>query len=135
MYALTYLLIPQLVSAAAINGRGNPNRAAYFLNNDPAGASIVSLKINPNDGTLSSPVVTWTGGKGLYGLTASSTGGAPAAGGAGMNQDPLMGITLKSSRYLVYSRLCSCLSGCECRIPSIDSIANQSTVSLHCQSW
>jgi hypothetical protein len=135
MHALTYLLIPQLVSAVAINGRGNPNRAAYFLNNDPAGASIVSLKINPNDGTLSSPVVTWTGGKGLYGLTASATGGAPAAGGAGMKQHSLMGITLKSSRYLVYPRLCSCLSGCECRVPSIDSIANQSTVSLHRQSW
>jgi hypothetical protein len=86
MHALTYLLIPQLVSAVAISGRGNPNRAAYFLNNNPSGASIVSLKIDAQDGTLSSPVVTWTGGKGLYGLTASATGGAPAAGGAGIYQ-------------------------------------------------
>jgi hypothetical protein len=42
------------------------------------------LKISVEGGTLSSPVVTSTGGKGLYGLTASSTGGSPAVGGAGM---------------------------------------------------
>lgn len=85
MHALTYLLVPSLVSAAVIGLRDNPNnRAAYFLKNDPAGSSIVSLKISVEGGTLSSPVVTSTGGKGLYGLTASSTGGSPAVGGAGM---------------------------------------------------
>lgn len=85
MHALTYLLVPSLVSAAAIGLRDNDNsgtRAAYFLKNDPAGSSIVSLKISEEDGTLSSPVLTSTGGKGLFGLTASTTGGAPAAGGA-----------------------------------------------------
>ncbi len=85
MHALTYLLAPTLVSAAAIGLRDNPdNRAAYFLRSDPAGSSIISLKISVEDGTLSSPVVTSTGGKGLFGLSASSTGGAPAVGGAGM---------------------------------------------------
>ena len=85
MHALTYLLVPSLVSATAIGLRDNPNnRAAYILKNDPAGSSIISLKISVEDGTLSSPVITSTGGKGLYGLTVSSTGGAPAVGGAGM---------------------------------------------------
>lgn len=40
-------------------------RAAYFLDNDPSGASIVSLDILSN-GTLSSPVRTLTGGKGSW---------------------------------------------------------------------
>ena len=87
MHALIYLLVPSLVSAAAIGLRNNDNsctRAAYFLKNDPAGSSIVSLKISEEDGTLSSPVMTSTGGKGLFGLKTSATGGAPAAGGAGM---------------------------------------------------
>ena len=89
MRVLTSLFIPSLVSAAAIGLRDNPNlRAAYFLKNDPAGSSIISLKISVEDGTLSSPVVTSTGGKGLFGLTASKTGGAPAAGGAGMYLEP-----------------------------------------------
>ncbi|OPB41892.1 3-carboxymuconate cyclase [Trichoderma guizhouense] len=40
-------------------------RAAYFLDNDPSGASIVALDILSN-GTLSSPVRTLTGGKGSW---------------------------------------------------------------------
>jgi hypothetical protein len=84
MHALSYLLVPSLVSAAAIAQRDKPNkRAAYFLKNDPAGSSIVSLKISLEDGTLSSPVLTSTGGKGLIGLTASSTGGPPTVNTAG----------------------------------------------------
>lgn len=85
MHALTYLLIPQLVSAAALGARHQDKRAAYFLDNNPAGATIVSLKISPNDGTLSDPIRTSTGGVGLLALSASSTGGAPAPGGAGMS--------------------------------------------------
>ncbi len=80
MHILTYLLIPHLVSAVAIGARDDRNRAAYFLDNNPAGSSIISLKISPEDGSLSNPIRTPTGGKGLFGLTASSTGGSPAAG-------------------------------------------------------
>ena len=84
MHALTYLLVPALVSAAAIVPRDNPNkRAAYFLKNDPDGASIVAMKISVKDGTLSSPVLTPTGGKGLIGVGASSTGGPPTSNMAG----------------------------------------------------
>lgn len=82
MHFLTYFLVPQLVSALAISQRDDRNRAAYFLDSNPSGASIVSLKINLQDGTLSDPIRIPTGGKGLQGLTASATpGGAPAPGG------------------------------------------------------
>ncbi|KAE9374242.1 hypothetical protein N431DRAFT_404788 [Stipitochalara longipes BDJ] len=80
MHALSLLLAPVLVSAAAISSRDS-SRAAYFLDNNPAGASIISLKI-AEDGTLSNPVRTSTGGTGLLGLTAGTNGSAPAAGGA-----------------------------------------------------
>lgn len=84
MHALSYLFFPSLVSAAAIGLRdGYCSRAAYFLKNDPAGSSIISLKISDWDGTLSDPVETPTGGKGLIGLTASSTGGPPTTNQAG----------------------------------------------------
>ncbi len=81
MHALSLLLAPVLVSAAAINSR-DYNRAAYFLDNNPAGASIISLQI-AEDGTLSYPVRTSTGGKGLMALSAGANGAVPAAGGAG----------------------------------------------------
>jgi hypothetical protein len=80
MHALSLLLAPVLVSAAVINSRES-SRAAYFLDNNPAGASIISLKI-AEDGTLSDPVRTSTGGKGLFGLTAGANGAPAAAGGA-----------------------------------------------------
>jgi hypothetical protein len=80
MHALSLLLVPVLVSAAAISARDH-SRAAYFLDNNPAGASIISLKI-AEDGTLSSPVRTSTGGKGLFALTAGTNGAPAAAGGA-----------------------------------------------------
>ena len=47
-------------------------RVAYFQDNDPAGAAIIALRISESDGTLSSPVRTLTGGKGLAGLIAIS---------------------------------------------------------------
>ena len=49
-------------------------RAAYFLDNDPAGSSIVSLKIS-EDGYLSSPTRIATGGKGLYGANSGGDAG------------------------------------------------------------
>jgi len=45
------------------------SKALYFLDNNPAGSSIVALKI-AEDGTLSDPVRTSTGGSGSIGLTA-----------------------------------------------------------------
>jgi hypothetical protein len=48
------------------------DRVLYFLDNDPAGNSIVSVKISDRDGTLSSPVRTSTGGNGLPDLIAVS---------------------------------------------------------------
>ncbi|KAN0102801.1 hypothetical protein V8E51_011114 [Hyaloscypha variabilis] len=80
MHALSLLLAPVLVSAAAICSR-DTSRAAYFLDNNPAGASIISLQI-AEDGTLSNPVRTSTGGIGLFALTAGTNGTAAAAGGA-----------------------------------------------------
>jgi len=92
MHALTYLLLPALVSAIPVDHRNSPdNRAAYFLNNDPAGSSIISLKISVEDGTLSSPVITSTGGKGLIGMTASSTGGNATINMAGKQSQYLLG--------------------------------------------
>lgn len=45
---------------------GAAQRAAYFLDNDPSGASVVSLNILSN-GTLSNPVRTFSKGNGSYG--------------------------------------------------------------------
>ncbi|PSS10538.1 hypothetical protein M430DRAFT_21897 [Amorphotheca resinae ATCC 22711] len=73
-----YLLIPQLVSAAALGSRYQCQRAAYFVDNNPAGASIVVLK-NSENGT---PVRNATGGIGLFCFTASTTGAAPAPPGS-----------------------------------------------------
>ena len=47
------------------------NAAAYFLDNNPSGNSLVSLKIG-KDGSLSEPVKTATGGKG--GISVNATG-------------------------------------------------------------
>jgi hypothetical protein len=76
MFSLYFklLLATPLGIASAFPFRGpqdSRNRAAYFLENDPSGNSIVSLKIS-EDGTLSSPVRTSTGGSGLSGLVVPS---------------------------------------------------------------
>jgi hypothetical protein len=54
--------------------RDASNRAAYFLDNNPAGSSIVSLKIS-EDGYLSSPTRISTGGYGLYGVDSMGNAG------------------------------------------------------------
>jgi len=80
MHALNYLLISQLIAAAtAVAPRHHRKRAAYFLDNNPAGASIVSLVISPEDGTLSSPVRTSTKGIGLMGVVTPANGTGPPA--------------------------------------------------------
>jgi hypothetical protein len=55
-------------SAASLPNSGNENavqRAAYFLDNDPSGASVLSLNILSN-GNLSNPVRTFTKGNGSW---------------------------------------------------------------------
>ena len=62
-------------SALSYPRDSHQSRAAYFLDNDPAGNSIVALQISNSHGTLSNPVRTSTGGKGLTGLIALSQDG------------------------------------------------------------
>jgi hypothetical protein len=71
---ISVLLAGQIsaVLAAPTEYLQNSNRALYFLDNDPSGNSIVSVMISNKDGTLSSPVRTPTGGKGLAQLVAVS---------------------------------------------------------------
>lgn len=84
LYFKLLLAIPVgLTSAFAIRGpQDSRNRATYFLENDPAGNSIISLKIS-EDGTLSSPVRTSTGGNGLSGLAVPSQDSIVVSGNVG----------------------------------------------------
>jgi hypothetical protein len=54
--------------------RDESNRAAYFLDNDPAGSSIITLNIS-DDGFLSSPTRISTEGVGLYGIDSGGDAG------------------------------------------------------------
>ena len=59
-----------LASPLALQSReDNRSRAIYILNNKPEGNTLLSLAIGVEDGLLSSPVQTPTGGKGLIGVT------------------------------------------------------------------
>ncbi len=69
------LALPSAVLAGLLPRTGAP-QALYYLDNNPSGASIVSLKISTKDGTLSDPVRTSTSGIGMFGQTA--TGAAQA---------------------------------------------------------
>ncbi|MCJ1474536.1 hypothetical protein MMC13_003194 [Lambiella insularis] len=77
---LTLTLSPIVASALLVSChvidyqvRDNQTHAVYTLDNDPAGASIVSLHIDQFTGIVSSPVKTSTGGKGLVGATGSNS--------------------------------------------------------------
>lgn len=48
------------------------SKTAYFQADDPAGNGIIALHISETDGTLSNPVRTASGGKGLAGLVVPS---------------------------------------------------------------
>lgn len=67
MKVLQILGFTSLAAGAAVPAAA-PLRALYFFENDPAGANIVSLKVSSKDGSLSDPVRTSTGGKGLIGV-------------------------------------------------------------------
>ena len=80
---LPLFALPLLAAGAPSCPAPKPKSAAYFLDNNPSGASIVALSIGSDNGLLSGePVRTGTGGKGLYGLTAPATAGGVAAAGA-----------------------------------------------------
>ena len=64
------LALPSAVLAGLLPRTGAP-QALYFLDNNPSGDSIVSIKISSQDGTLSDPVRTSTSGMGLFGQTAT----------------------------------------------------------------
>lgn len=71
---LSYFFVVFLLLHLGVTNPANfyRTRVAYFQDNDPNGNFIVALKIDENDGTVSSPVRTSTGGKGLAGLVAIS---------------------------------------------------------------
>jgi hypothetical protein len=80
MYGLLLSTFVLALSAAATplsinHKRDESNRAAYFLDNDPAGSSIITLKISEEDGFLSSPTRISTGGIGLYGVNSGGEAG------------------------------------------------------------
>ena len=63
--------------------RDNSDRAIYTLSNDPNGAHILALALNQDNGQVSSPTLTSTGGKGLVGFNIG-----PPFGTAGSNAGP-----------------------------------------------
>ena len=67
--------------ASAVLGRNRNDtfsRAIYTLSNNPSGNQILSLGISSN-GTVSSPVLTSTNGKGLVGLNVGPPFGTPGS--------------------------------------------------------
>lgn len=79
MYGLLLSTFALVLSATAsplsVNyKRDESNRAAYFLDNNPAGSSIITLKIS-DDGFLSSPTRISTGGVGLFGVNSGGEAG------------------------------------------------------------
>ena len=82
LLGVSILLASQLSAVLALPTESllNNNRVLYFLDNDTAGNSIVSVKISEQDGTLSSPVRTATGGNGLPQLAAVSQDSVTVSG-------------------------------------------------------
>ena len=73
-----------LTSALSIHNRWDSRkRAAYTLSNDASGANILALSISVADGTVSNPVLTPTGGKGLLGKNAMGNAGPDGLFGQG----------------------------------------------------
>ena len=69
------------LSSSLVVEKRTSSRAAYVLENNPAGAAIISFSIDEYSGRVSSPVKTLTGGTGGIGLI--------AAGGGNVAADPL----------------------------------------------
>ncbi|TGO82746.1 hypothetical protein BPOR_0767g00050 [Botrytis porri] len=78
----TFLLTPIVLAASMITRHYSRDAAAYFLDNNPNGSTIIAMKISRENGTLSLPTRTSTGGKGMLGLIAPAANSttAPAPG-------------------------------------------------------
>ncbi|KAF7916685.1 hypothetical protein EAE99_009578 [Botrytis elliptica] len=78
----TFLLTPIILAASIITRHHSRDAAAYFLDNNPNGSTIIAMRISREDGTLSLPTRTSTGGKGMLGLNAPAANStvAPAPG-------------------------------------------------------
>ncbi|THV48729.1 hypothetical protein BGAL_0231g00120 [Botrytis galanthina] len=86
MYLFQTLLFTPIVLAASIITRHHSrDAAAYFLDNNPNGSTIIAMRISQEDGTLSLPTRTSTKGKGMFGLDApaANSTAAPAPGDKG----------------------------------------------------
>ena len=114
-------------------------KAAYFLDNDPSGSSIVSLHI-ANDGQLSHPARTSTNG---YGAIGTNLTGFPNTADSLMGQSAVVvsGDVSFSVRGQVvwqnaYSRLC-CSTGQASRWLSLarSTSADCDLASFHRQCW
>ena len=91
-----------LASAFPAHGHYNDSkRAIYTLSNNPDGNNILSLSVSHN-GTLSSPVLTPTGGEGLRGVYVGEPYG-PA--GTSANTDSLF----SQGSVVVSEKVCLCL--------------------------
>lgn len=76
---LLVLLFLTTLSLAAPHQYGDGSkRAVYSLSNNANGSQIVALSI-AEDGTVSNPILTSTGGKGLQGLNVGPPFGAPGS--------------------------------------------------------
>jgi hypothetical protein len=62
--SLTCYLAGVLALQSAKSTPGN-DRVLYFLDNDPSGDSVVSIRVSQSNGTLSSGTRTSTGGIGI----------------------------------------------------------------------
>ena len=54
------------------SNRTSTRKTLYFQGDDPAGNDIIALRISDTDGTISNPIRTSTGGRGLANLVAVS---------------------------------------------------------------
>ena len=82
MYSLFVYLLLTFASAAPQQQQSDNHsqaRAVYTLYNDPSGNNILSLAVSPDDGTVSSPALTSTGGKGMLGINFGPPLGAPGS--------------------------------------------------------
>jgi len=83
MHTLSFLILAGLLSSSLSapqkRWEDGCNRAIYTLSNNPDGNNVLALALDARDGTVSSPTLTPTGGKGLLGLNVGPPFGAPGS--------------------------------------------------------
>ena len=60
-------------NSQAVPGSVSGRQALYFEDNNPDGATIISLNISPETGLLSNPIRIPTGGKGMFAIKNGTT--------------------------------------------------------------